>query len=119
MKPEAVASSATNANQGPTMSAAGNADRVRSLLEESLPPMLALLRATAHLHGEGAAASSEALCDRVATLVGFSPTAFRMVLAHRRKTHKLRNDELDAIVPGYLDALERLVVHADTVVVDD
>ena len=101
------------------MSSAGNMDRMRALLDESLSSMLALLRATAHLHGEAAPPSSEALCDRVAALAGFSPAAFRTVLEHRRGAHKLRDEEVNAVVPGYLDALERLVAHVDTIAVDN
>ena len=99
--------------------AAGNAERVRSLLDESFSSMLALLRATAHLHGEPVPPSSEALCERVAAMAGFSPKAFQAVLTHRRGKTKLPDDEVDGVAHGYLAALERLVAHADTIAVDD
>ena len=101
------------------MSAAGDAKRMRSLLEESLSSVLALLRATAHLHGEAAPASSEALCDRAAELAGFSAASFHAVLAHRRGASRLRDEQLDGVVHGYLGALEQLVAHVDTIAVDD
>jgi hypothetical protein len=101
------------------MSAAGDPERVRSMLDESLSSMLALLRATLHLHRETAPPSSDALCDRVAALAGFRSDAFRAVLANRRGTAPLRDDALDGVVRGYLEALERLVAHVDTIVVGD
>ena len=101
------------------MSAAGHADRLRALLGESLAPVLVLLRATLHLHGEPPAASSDALCDRVAALAGFNAAALHALLAHRRSTQPIANTALDGVVDGYLEALERLVHHVDTIRADD
>lgn len=96
----------------------GHAAVTRALLSDSLSSILALLRATLHLHGETAPESSDALCDRVAKLAGFDPSAFRAVLADRRGDVKLRDDALDGVVDGYHEALEQLVAHVDAIRAD-
>ncbi|HYV98331.1 MAG TPA: hypothetical protein VE967_12800 [Gemmatimonadaceae bacterium] len=101
------------------MSAAGNAERTRELLDDSLSSLLALLRATLHLHGEPIPPTSEQLCDRVAALATFSPDAFRAVLANRRGTQRLADGQLDGVVRGYLSALESLVAYVDGVQVPE
>lgn len=101
------------------MNAGSEAPRLRELLEDSLSSMLTLLRGTLHLHGESAPVSSEALCDRAGALAGFDAAPFRAVVAHRRGTAPLRDDALRGIVAGYLEGIERLVVHVDGYAVDD
>lgn len=101
------------------MSAGSDARRVHALLEESLSSVLAIFRATAHLHGEAVPESSEALCDRVGALIGAKTDSVRAVVAHRRAGEKLEDDALDGVVAGYLDVLERLASHADQFSVTD
>jgi hypothetical protein len=100
------------------MTTAGDAERARGLLDESFSSILALLRGTLHLHGEVPPDSSEALCDRVAALAGFDSAPFRAVLNSRRSGTRLRDDAVDGVVGGYLEALERLVAHVDTIAAD-
>jgi hypothetical protein len=71
-----------------------------------------------HLHGEPAAASTEAMCDRVGALAKFDPAPFRTVLAARHGTARLPDEDLEKLVQGYVEALERLIAHIDEVVVD-
>jgi hypothetical protein len=98
------------------LSAAGH-DDTRELLAESLSSMLALLRATLHLHGEASPASSDAVCDRAAQLAGFDAAPFRALLAERRGDARPADAALDGIVFGIHEALERLVAHLDQVAV--
>jgi hypothetical protein len=100
------------------MSAGDDAKVLRALLDDALPSMLALFRATVRMHGEPVPASSEALCDRVAALVGFPPAEFRAVLAQRRGT-KLTDPEVRESLRGYHEALEKLVAHVDAFAVND
>jgi hypothetical protein len=100
------------------LNAMGHAAVTRALLSESLSSILALMRATLHLHGQAAPDSSDALCDRVAALAGFDGSAFRAVLADRRGDTKLRDDALDGVVDGYHEALEHLVAHVDAIRAD-
>lgn len=101
------------------MSAGGDTERLRSLVEDALPGMLALLRATVHLHGEAAAESSDALCDRAAALAAFDAAPFHVVLAARRAARPIGDDAVVAAAHGYLEALTRLVAHADALRVED
>jgi hypothetical protein len=100
------------------MSAAGDPGRLRALLTDSFSAMLALIRATVHLHGETAPDSSDALVDRVGALARFSPAPFHTMLAVRRGSARLRDDELESVVHGYLEALEALIAHVDALPVD-
>jgi len=101
------------------MSAGTDVDRLHSLLRDSLPSMMALLRATVHLHGEAAPPSSDSVCDRAAALAGFSAEPFRTALAARRGSAKIGSEALDGVVSGYLEALERLVDYVDAFRADD
>jgi hypothetical protein len=85
----------------------------RGLLAESLPAMLALLRATLHLHGEAAPDSAEAVCVRAGVLASFDPSAFRAVIAQRRDGVDVPARELRRVIAGYLAALESLLNHTD------
>jgi len=100
------------------MSAGGNPRRTRALLDESLSALLTLLRGVLHLHGEPTPPSSESLCDRAAELAGFSPAAFRALVAQRRGT-PVRDDALAGVVAGCLEALERALSHVDGYTVND
>lgn len=102
-----------------TMSSAGDPNRLRAIVEESFSSILTLIRATLHLHGEPAPTSTETMCDRVGALAKFDPTPFRTVLAARHGSARLRDDDLEQLVHGYVEALERLIAHIDEVVVDD
>jgi hypothetical protein len=101
------------------MSAAGDPGRLRALLTDSFSAMLTLVRATLHLHGEAAPDSSDAMVDRVAVLARFSPASFHTMLAARRGSARLRDDELESVVHGYLEALEALIAHVDGLRVGD
>jgi hypothetical protein len=102
-----------------TMSAAGDPNRLRAIVEESFSSILTLIRATMHLHGECAPASTEAMCDRVGAIAKFNPAPFRTVLAARHGSTRLRDDDLDQLIHGYVEALERLIAHIDSVVIDE
>jgi hypothetical protein len=101
------------------MSASGNTARMRAILDESFSSILALVRATLHLHDEPVPASSEALCDRVGAIAKFDPAPLRAVLGARHGSARVTNGEVEAVVHGYLEAMERLVIHIDQLVVDD
>ena len=102
-----------------TMSSAGDPNRLRAIVEDSFSSILTLIRATMHLHGESAPLSTEAMCDRVGALAKFDPSPFRTVLAARHGSARLRDNDLEKLVDGYVEALDRLIAHIDEVVVDD
>jgi hypothetical protein len=92
---------------------------VRALLTQSLPAMLTLLRATLHLHGEPAPASSDDVCTRAGTLASLDAGAFRAVLAHRRGGPELSDAALPGLTAAYLGALESLLHHVDAFAASD
>lgn len=95
------------------MRAGADVDRTRALLDESLPTMLALLRATLHLHGEAAPDSADAVCDRAGELAGFDAAVFRAVVAQRRNGTPIAPGDVSHVVTGYLAALDALLHHVD------
>jgi hypothetical protein len=95
------------------MSAGGDAGRQRALVDEAFPAMQALLRGMLHLHGESAIGSSEAVVRRAAALAGFDAEPVLRVLAERRGGAPLRDDELPAVVEGYLRELEAILRYVD------
>jgi hypothetical protein len=101
------------------MSAAGDPNRLRAIVEDSFSSILTLIRATMYLHREAVPPSSEQMCDRVGALAGFDPAPFRAVLAARHGSARLRDEDLESLIQGYVEALERLIAHIDGVVVDD
>ena len=101
------------------MSAGDDTVVLRELLDDALPSLLALFRGVIRLHGEAVPASSEALCDRVAALAGFSAAEFRTALEQRRGTRKITDAEVRAGMRGFHEALEKLVAHVDAFVVHD
>lgn len=101
------------------MTAGASPDRIRALLLDSLPTMLALLRATLHLHGQAAPESSDDVCTRAGTLAGFDPSGFRAVLASRRGQSSLADTSLSTLAAAYLESLEALLHHVDGVAVSD
>ena len=101
------------------MSAGDDARRLRGLLDDVLSSALALFRATLRLHGEAIPASSDAVCDRAASLAGFGAAEFRTALAHRRGSARLGPGDAQSILHAIHEALESLVAHIDRVAVDD
>lgn len=98
--------------------ATGDTRRLRDLIQQSLPSVLALLRGVIHLHGEVSPESSDDLCARVGTLAGFSPAAVQAALAQRRGTRAIADAELEPTALGVLDTFEHLVRHVDAWRVD-
>jgi hypothetical protein len=101
------------------MSAGDDTVVLRELLDDALPSLLALFRGAIRLHGEAVPASSEALCDRVAMLAGFSAAEFRPALEQRRGTRKITDAEVRAGLRGFHEALEKLGAHVDAFVVHE
>jgi hypothetical protein len=87
--------------------------QLRSLLEESVSSVLALLRGVVHMHGESALTATAAVCDRAAALAGFDAAPLHRVLAHRAERARIGDADLDAVIAGYLIMLERMLVYVD------
>ncbi len=95
------------------MSAGGDLQRLRSLVEDAFPTMQALLRGLLHLHGESALGATEEVVTRAAALAGFRPEPILTVLAHRRGTTTLRDDAVMGVVEGYLAELQAVLAYVD------
>ena len=95
------------------MSAGDDPKRMRALVDEAFPAMQALLRAVLHLHGEAATRPTEDVVTRAAELAGFRAAPILAVLAQRKGTSVLKDDQLAGVIEGYLEELETLVRYAD------
>jgi hypothetical protein len=95
------------------MSAGGDVQRLRSLVEDAFPSMQALLRGVLHLHGESALGATEEVVTRAAALAGFRAEPILAVLAYRRGTATLRDDVVMSVVEGYLGELQAVLAYVD------
>lgn len=95
------------------MSAGDDVTRLRGLIDDAFPPMQALLRAVLHLHGESADLPTEQVIARASALTGVRAAPFQSVLAHRRGTARLSDQEVAAVAEAYLEQLQALVNYAD------
>lgn len=98
--------------------AAGNDGRRQlALLEASLSTLMTIFRAVARLAGERPPADNESLAVLIARRAGFEAGPFTRVVRHVRGSDKLVPRDADALIPGYLSGLERLVAYVDQLAV--
>ena len=95
--------------------AAGNdGDRQLELLAASVSPVMIVFRAFLRLHGEKPPTDNVRLTEQVAGRAGFDGTPIVRVVRHVRGEAKLKPEEGNPVLAGYLQALERLVGYLDT-----
>ena len=94
--------------------AAGNHRRAQlELLEESVSTIMVLFRAALRLHGEVPPADNAVLSRAVAERASFDAEPFLRVVRHVRGEEKLSTKEVETVLTGYLEGVQRLVTHLD------
>jgi hypothetical protein len=98
--------------------AAGNDGKKQlQLLEASLSTLMVIFRAVARLGGDTPSADNEALVATIAAKGGFDAGPFTRVVRHVRGTEKLTHRDVEPVITGYLDGLQRLVAYVDRLAV--
>ena len=98
--------------------AAGNDGKKQLvLLEASLSPLMVVFRGVSRLGGDSPSADNEVLAGSIAAKAGFDAEPFTRVVRHVRGTEKVGSREVEGIISGYLDGLQRLVAHVDRLAV--
>lgn len=95
--------------------AAGNdGDRQLDLLAASVSPVMIVFRAFLRLHDVKPPTDNVVLTEEAARRAGFDGSPIARVVRHVRGEAKLKADEANSVLAGYLQALERLVAYIDT-----
>ena len=95
--------------------AAGNdGDRQLELLAASVSPVMIVFRAFSRLHGVKPPTDNVSLTQQVASRAGFDGEPIIRVVRHVRDEAKLKPEDGNSVLAGYLQALERLVGYLDT-----
>jgi hypothetical protein len=95
------------------LAAGGDRKRQIALLEASLSTFMVIFRALVRLHGEQPPADYAALVDRVAELTAIDPDAFARVVRHVRGAERIGEQQVAAVLAGYLAGAQQLVAHID------
>lgn len=95
------------------LAAGGDRKRQLELLERSVTTFMVIFRAVVRLHGEQPPADYEALTARVAALTGLDGEPFARVVRHVRGAARIPDQEVAAVLAGYLAGAQRLVAHID------
>ena len=92
----------------------GRGDALAELITRSLPPLIALLKSVARLHGShpGDALAAAAIVERAIGVSSESTASFSEIIMLSIKG-PLSSDAGRRIYPEYLDTLERLTIHID------
>ena len=94
--------------------AAGNeGGRQLDLLAASVSPVMIVFRAFLRLHEVKPPHDNVALTEQVASRAGFDGSPIARVVRHVREETKLKPEEANSVLAGYLQALERLVAYLD------
>lgn len=98
--------------------ASGNDERKQiGLLEASLSTLMTIFRAVVRLSGRTPPSDNAELAAAVASQAGFDGAPFARVVRHVRGSEKIAPREVEALIAGYLTALERLVAYVDRLAV--
>ncbi|MFN2398417.1 MAG: hypothetical protein ABR543_07215 [Gemmatimonadaceae bacterium] len=97
------------------LAAGGDRKRLIELLSASLSTFMVLFRATLRLSGEKPPSDYEVLSGRVSDLTGgkLDAAPFVRVVRHVRGTDKLSEQDVTAVLAGYLAGAQQLVAHID------
>ena len=95
--------------------AAGNdGDRQLDLLAASVSPVMIVFRAFLRLHAVKPPIDNISLTEQVASRAGFDGAPIVRVVRHVRGETKLKPEDGNPVLAGYLQALEHLVGYLDT-----
>ena len=98
--------------------AAGNdGKRQVGLLEASLSTLMVVFRGVSRLGGDSPPTDNEALVATVAAKGGFDAAPFTRVVRHVRGTEKLGSRDVEPVINGYLEGLQKLVAYVDRLTV--
>lgn len=98
--------------------AAGNDGKKQLvLLEASLSTLMVVFRGVSRLSGVQPPADNEALASAIGAKAGFDAAPFTRVVRHVRGTEKVAPRDVEGIISGYLEGLQRLVAHVDRLAV--
>ena len=98
--------------------AAGNDGRKQlTLLEASLSTLMVVFRGVSRLSGDSPPTDNEALAAGIAAKAGFDGKPFTRVVRHVRGTEKLAPRDVEPVINGYLEGLQRLVAYVDRLTV--
>ncbi|HEU4563745.1 MAG TPA: nucleotidyltransferase domain-containing protein [Gemmatimonadaceae bacterium] len=95
------------------LAAGGDRKRQLELLERSVTTFMVIFRSVMRLHGEKPPADYEPLTARVAALTGLDAEPFARVVRHVRGAARIPDQEVAAVLAGYLAGAQRLVAHID------
>ncbi len=92
----------------------GRSDALAELITRSLPPLIALLKSVARLHGaqRADALAAAAIVERAIGISSESTASFSEIIMLSSKG-PLSSDAARRLYPEYLDTLERLTIHID------
>ena len=98
--------------------AAGNEGKKQlQLLEASLSTLMVIFRGVARLSGDAPSTDNEVLVATIAAKGAFDASPFTRVVRHVRGTEKLTHRDVEPVIAGYLDGLQRLVAYVDRLAV--
>ncbi len=98
--------------------AAGNdAKKQLMLLEASLSTLMVVFRGVSRLSGDSPPTDNEALVASIAAKGGFDAGPFSKVVRHVRGNEKLAARDVEPVINGYLEGLQRLVAYVDRLAV--
>ena len=84
------------------------------LIEASLSAIMVVFRGVARLHGEVPSQDYQELSAVVGSRAGFDPAPVQRAVAHVRGTQKLKKEEAQSVLAGYLAGMEKLVSYLDS-----
>lgn len=93
--------------------AAGDRKRSLNLMTASVSTFMVIFRSVLRFHGEEIGTGSEAITKRVAALTGIKADPFVTVLKHARGEMKVPDQDVPAVLAGYVAGAQQLVAHID------
>jgi hypothetical protein len=95
------------------MAAGDDSGEQIKLLEVSLSAIMVVFRGVVRLHGEVPPQDYSQLSAIVGAKAGFDPGAFQRAVTHVRGTQKVKKEEVQSVLAGYMAGMERLVSYLD------
>lgn len=94
--------------------AAGDDDGEQiKLLEVSLSALMVVFRGVVRLHGEVPPQDYSQLSAIVGAKAGFDPGPFQRAVTHVRGTQRIKKEEAQPVLAGYMAGMEKLVSYLD------
>jgi len=95
------------------MAAGDDANEQIKLLEASLSAIMVVFRGVVRLHGEAPTQDYSQLSAVVGAKAGFDPGPVQRIVTHVRGTQRLKKEEAQPVLAGYLAGMEKLVSYLD------